>query len=83
MKKVLLVILAGMFAFGSAYAQPSFTIGLGLNKGVFAAEGREENFNEGGTLKIKLTNMELLTDSFASIYVRWVMKWINWYCISR
>ena len=32
MKKVLLTILAGMFLIGSAYAQPSFTIGLGLNK---------------------------------------------------
>ena len=51
MKKVLLVILAGMFMIGSAYAQPSFTIGLGLNKGVFAAEGREENFDESGLLK--------------------------------
>ena len=47
MKKVLLVILSGMFAFGSAMAQPSFTIGVGLNHGVFAGEGREENFNGG------------------------------------
>ena len=50
MKKVLLIILAGMFALTSAYAQPSFTLGVGLNKGVFAAEGKEDNFDESGSL---------------------------------
>tara|TARA_B100000161_G_scaffold256744_1_gene220090 strand:+ start:402 stop:1061 length:660 start_codon:yes stop_codon:yes gene_type:complete len=69
MKKVLLVILAGLFTIGSAYAQPSFTIGLGLNKGVFAAEGREDNFDEGGTLKTVTTEYGAFEDSYASIYI--------------
>ena len=69
MKKVLLTILAGMFMIGSAYAQPSFTIGLGLNQGVFAAEGREENFDEGGTLKTVTEEYGAFSDSYASIYV--------------
>ena len=69
MKKVLLIILAGMFMIGSAYAQPSFTIGLGLNKGVFAAEGREENFDESGTLKTVTEEYGAFEDSYASIYV--------------
>ena len=68
MKKVLLIILAGMFAFGSALAQPSFTIGLGLNHGVFAGEGREENFNDG-SLNTVTEEYGAFTDSFASVYV--------------
>ena len=69
MKKVLLTILAGMFMIGSALAQPSFTVGLALNKGVFAAEGREENFDEGGTLKTVTEEYGAFEDSYASIYV--------------
>ena len=69
MKKVLLVILAGMFAISSAYAQPSFTVGLGYNKGVFAAEGREDNFDEGGTIKTVTEEYGAFEDSYASIYV--------------
>ena len=67
MKKVILVILAGMFAFGTALAQPSFTIGLGLNHGAFAGEGREENFNEG-TLNTVTEEYGAFKDTFASIY---------------
>ena len=69
MKKVLLIILSGMFAFGSAIAQPSFTVGLGLNHGVFAGEGREENFDESGSLKSVTEEYGAFTDSFASVYV--------------
>ena len=69
MKKVLLIILAGMFTIGSAYAQPSFTVGLGFNKGVFAAEGREENFDESGSLKTVTEEYGAFEDSYASIYV--------------
>ena len=68
MKKVLLIILAGMFAFESALAQPSFTVGLGLNHGVFAGEGREENFNDG-SLNTVTEEYGAFTDSFASVYV--------------
>ena len=69
MKKVLLVILAGLFTIGSAYAQPSYTIGIGFNKGVFAAEGREDNFNESGTLAATTVEYGAFEDSYASIYV--------------
>ena len=69
MKKVLLVILAGMFAITSAYAQPTFTVGLGYNKGVFAAEGREDNFDESGSIKTVTEEYGAFEDSYASIYV--------------
>jgi len=69
MKKVLLLIFAGMFAVSSALAQPSITIGLGINQGVFAAEGKEENFDIGGTLKTTTTEYGAFTDSYASLYV--------------
>ena len=69
MKKVLLVILAGLFTIGSAYAQPSYTIGIGFNKGVFAAEGKEDNFSETGSLASTTTEYGAFEDSYASIYV--------------
>ena len=68
MKKVLLLILAGMFAATTALAQPSMTVGVGLNKGVFAAEGKEENFVDGslGTTTVEYGAFE---DTYGSIYV--------------
>ena len=69
MKKVLLVILAGLFTIGSAYAQPSYTIGIGFNKGVFAAEGKEDNFDESGSLASQTVEYGAFEDSYASIYV--------------
>ena len=69
MKKVLLLILAGMFAASSVLAQPSFTIGVGLNQGVFAAEGKEENFDESGSLKTQTSEYGAFADSYASLYV--------------
>ena len=69
MKKVLLIILAGMFTAGSALAQPSFTVGLGLNHGVFAGEGSERNFDESGSLKSTTTEYGAFVDSYPSVYV--------------
>ncbi len=69
MKKVLLIILAGILSVGTAYAQPSFTIGLGMNKGVFAAEGLESNFDEGGTLRSTTKEYGAFEDSFGSLYI--------------
>ena len=69
MKKVLLIILAGMFALTSAYAQPSFTLGVGLNKGVFAAEGKEDNFDESGSLAATTVEYGAFEDTYGSIYV--------------
>ena len=68
MKKVLLIILAGMFVAGSTLAQPSFTVGLGLNHGVFAGEGTERNFNDG-SLNTTTKEYGAFTDSYPSIYV--------------
>ena len=69
MKKVLLLILAGMFAASSVLAQPSVTVGLGINQGVFAAEGSERNFDESGSLKTTTTEYGAFVDSYASVYV--------------
>ena len=69
MKKVLLIILAGMFAFTSSNAQPTFTVGLGFNKGVFAAEGKEDNFDESGSLKTTTVEYGAFEDTYASIYL--------------
>ena len=69
MKKVLLIILAGMFALTSAYAQPTFTVGIGFNKGVFAAEGREDNFDESGSLASQTVEYGAFEDSYASVYI--------------
>ena len=69
MKKVLLIILAGMLTAGSALAQPSFTVGLGLNHGVFAGEGVEKNSDESGTLKSTTEEYGAFVDSYPSIYV--------------
>ena len=63
-----------MFVLTSAYAQPSFTLGVGLNKGVFAAEGKEDNFDESGSLKLQQLNMELLKTHMHQFTLRWVMK---------
>ena len=69
MKKVLLIILAGMFAFTSSNAQPTFTVGLGFNKGVFAAEGKEDNFDESGSLNSTTVEYGAFEDSYASVYI--------------
>ena len=69
MRKVLLIILAGMFTAGTALAQPSFTVGLGLNHGVFAGEGVERNFDESGTIKSVTEEYGAFTDSYPSVYV--------------
>ena len=69
MKKVLLSIVASFLLIGSAYAQPSITIGLGMNQGVFAAEGTERNFDESGALKTTTTEYGAFEDSYPSIYI--------------
>ena len=69
MKNVLLTIIATMLMFGSAYAQPSFTIGLGMNQGVFAAEGKETNNDEGGSVQSTTTEYGAFKDSYPSLYL--------------
>ena len=69
MKKVLLLILAGMFAATTALALPSMTIGVGINKGVFAAEGKEDNFDGSGSLAATTVEYGAFEDTYGSIYV--------------
>ena len=69
MKKVLLSIIASFLLIGSVYAQPSLTIGLGMNQGVFAAEGVERNFDESGALKTITKEYGAFEDSYPSLYV--------------
>ena len=55
MKKVLLIIFAGMLSFSQANANilgdASLTVGMGYNEAVFAATGQERNHDESGTLR--------------------------------
>ena len=69
MKKVLLSIIASFLLVGSAYAQPSVTIGLGMNQGVFAAEGTERNFDESGAFVSSTKEYGAFADSYPSIYI--------------
>ena len=43
MKKILTIVFATLFSFSAAQAV-EVTIGVGYNLGVFAAEGKEENY---------------------------------------
>lgn len=67
MKKVLLTVLISLFSFSANAAE--FTIGLGLNKGVFAAEGVEKNNDESGSLAATTKEYGAFEDSYPSIYV--------------
>ena len=58
-----------MLSIGAAYAQPSVTVGLGYNQGVFAAEGLEQNFDESGTIRTTTKEYGAFEDSFGSLYV--------------
>mgnify|MGYP001225793824 CR=1 FL=1 len=73
MKKVLLIILAGMFSFSQANAQmledASITVGLGMSESVFAATGQERNHNESGTLRTTVEEYGAFNEDYASIFV--------------
>jgi len=67
MKKILTIVFATLFSFSSAQAI-EFTIGAGYNLGVFAAEGKEENYARASN-SIDETTVEYgaFDDSYASV----------------
>ena len=75
MKKVLLTTIVSLFFFSNSFAMPTATIGLGINQGVFAAEGKEKNFsgNEGsgsaGVLDTTTVEYGAFEDIYPSIYI--------------
>ncbi len=73
MKKVLLIIFAGMFSFTQANANilgdASITMGLGYSESVFAATGQERNHDETGTLRTTVEEYGAFNDEYASVFV--------------
>ena len=67
MKKVLLIIFAGMLSFSQANAD--LTIGIGYNEAVFAATGQERNHDESGTLKTTVEEYGAFNEEYATIFV--------------
>ena len=71
MKKIIATIVALVFS-TSAYAVTisDITVGASLNHGVYAADGKEENYTHTGTLE-KTTNVtgKAFVDSYATIFV--------------
>ena len=53
MKKVLLILVASIFSFSTAIAEVMVTAGVSMNKSVFAAEGKERNYDYAGTIAIE------------------------------
>jgi len=68
MKKVLLIIIASLFSFASANAV-EISVGIGYNNAVFAAEGKEDGYNESGTLSETTVEYGAFDDSYGSIYL--------------
>ena len=70
MKKVLFIILASIMSFGNAQAidLSSFTIGVGANNSVFAATGKEDNYNETGGGMVSTSEHGAFAESYVSIF---------------
>ena len=66
MKKVLLIIIASIFSFSAANAEVTF--GISMNKGGFAAEGKERNYDYAGSLEKTTIEYGAFTDDFGSIF---------------
>ena len=66
MKKVLLFIIASIFSFSAANADVSF--GVSTNQGVFAAEGKERNYDYAGSLEKTTVEYGAFDDQFVSIF---------------
>ena len=73
MKKVLLIIFAGMLSFSQANAgvlgDASLTLGVGYNEAVFAATGQERNHDESGTLRTTVEEYGAFNEEFASLFI--------------
>ena len=73
MKKVLLIIFAGMLSFSQANANilgdANLTVGMGYNEAVFAATGQERNHDESGTLRTTVEEYGAFNEEFASFFI--------------
>ena len=70
MKKVLFIILASFMTFGTAQAVDlSFSVGVGMNQSVFAATGKEDNYNETGGAMITTEEYGAFEDTYPSAFV--------------
>jgi len=71
MKKVLFILLASVFSFGSAQAiDYNFSVGVSLNQSVFAATGKEDNYSETGVSGGSIVTEEYgaFEDAYPSIF---------------
>ncbi len=68
MKKVLLIIVASVFSFSTAMADVMVSAGLSFNQSVFAAEGRERNYDYQGTIFTDIREYGAFEDSYPSIF---------------
>ena len=68
MKKVLLIIVASVFSFSTAMADVMVSAGLSYNQSVFAAEGRERNYDYQGTIFTDIKEYGAFEDSYTSIF---------------
>ena len=66
MKKVLLILIASIFSFSAAIAE--VTIGLSYNKGGFAAEGKERNYDYVGALEKTTIEYGAFAEDFTSVF---------------
>ena len=66
MKKVLLIIVASIFSFSAANADVSF--GISMNEAVYAAEGKERNYDYQGTLEKTTVEYGAFDDQFVSLF---------------
>ena len=73
MKKVLLIIFAGMLSISQASANmlgdARITLGLGYSEAVFAAQGQERNHDESGTLRTTVEEYGAFNEEFASAFI--------------
>jgi len=73
MKKVLLIIFAGMFSFSQAnagvFGDASITLGLGYTEAVFAGTGQERNHDESGTIRTTVEEYGALNEEYAQGFI--------------
>ena len=68
MKKVLLILVASIFSFSTAMAEVMFTAGVSMNQSVFAAEGKEQNYDYAGSLQKTTVEYGAFEEKYASIF---------------
>lgn len=68
MKKVLLILVATAFSFSAAMADVMVTAGVSANMSVFAAEGKERNYDYAGTIAKTTIEYGAFKDSYSSIF---------------